>query len=272
MAPLNPNKIPEKLWQVVSMDLMEPLLESKGFNMIFAVVDRFTKKSFFLLMNSTITSKGLATLYRDRVFVEHGIPKKIISDRGSQFVSKFMTELFEILRIRGNLSTAYHPQTDGQMERVNQEIKEFLTMFVNEKQDDWNDWLAVAQFCHNNREHSAMGYSPFFLNYGHHPRKGLEPKKEYKIKAVKDFTERMTEARDLACSSLKQSNELMKKQYDNHQKPSIEYKRGDKVYINAKHLPHTRPSKKLDKKFFGPYEIIEKVGTSTYQIKIPANW
>ena len=80
-----------------------------------------------------------------------------------------MTELFEILGIKGNPSTTYHPQTDGQMERVNQEIKEFLTMFINKKQDNWSDWLAIAQFCHNDQEHSATGYSPFFLNYGHHP-------------------------------------------------------------------------------------------------------
>ena len=140
--------------------------------------------------------RSIATLYRDRIFVEHGIPEKVISDRGSQFVSKFMTELFEILRIKGNPSTAYHPQTDGQTERVNQEIKEFLAMFVNEKQDDWSDWLAIAQFCHNDREHSATGYSPFFLNYGHHPRKGLEPKKEYRIEAVEDFAKRIKEIRE----------------------------------------------------------------------------
>ena len=188
-APLHPNEIPERPWQTVSMDMMGPLPDSKGFNMILVIVDCLTKKSFFLPTHSTITSKGIATLYRDRVFVEHGIPEKVISDRGSQFVSKFMKELFEILKIKGNPSTAYHPQTDGQTERVNQEVKEFLTMFVNDRQDDWSEWLAVAQFCHNDREHSATKYSPFFLNYGYHPRKGIEPKREYKVEAVKDFTE-----------------------------------------------------------------------------------
>ena len=114
------------------MDMMGPLPDSKGFNTILVVVDRFTKKSFFLPTYSTVTSKGIATLYRDRVFIEHGIPEKVISDRGSQFVSKFMKELFKILKIKGNPSTAYHPQTDGQTERVNQEVKEFLTMFIND--------------------------------------------------------------------------------------------------------------------------------------------
>ena len=86
-----------------------------------------------------------------------------------------MKELYEALGIKGNPSTAYHPQTDGQTERVNQEVKEFLTIFVNNKQDDWSEWLPIAQFCHNDRQHSATKHSPFFLNYGRHPRKGIEP-------------------------------------------------------------------------------------------------
>ena len=84
------------------------------------------------------------------------------------------------------------------------------------------------------------------------------------MEAVKDFTERIAEAQDSATKALERANELMKKQYDKHKKPAIDYKKGDKVYINAEHLPRTRPSKRLDKKFFGPYEIIERVGASAY--------
>ena len=168
-SPLHPNEIPKGPWQVVSVDMMGPLPESKGFDTILVVVDRFTKKSFFLPTNSMVMSKGIVTLYWDRVFSEHGLPKKVISDRGPQFISKFMKELYETMGIKGNPSTAYHPQTDGQMERVNQSVKEFLTMFVNDKQDDWSDWLAIVQFCHNDWKHSAMTYSPFFLTYGYHP-------------------------------------------------------------------------------------------------------
>ena len=147
-APLHPNEIPEGPWQIISMDMMGPLPESKGFDTILVIVDRFMKKSFFLPTNLMVMSKGIVTLYQDRVFLEHRLPQKVISNRGPQFVSKFMKELYEVMGIKGNPSTAYHPQTDGQMERVNQLVKEFLTMFVNDKQDDWSNWLAVAQFCH----------------------------------------------------------------------------------------------------------------------------
>ena len=271
-APLQPNEILEKPWQIISMDMMGLLPESKGFNTILVVVNCFTKKNFFLPTHSTVTSKGITMLYWDRVFAEHGIPEKVISDQGSQFVSRFMKELFEVLKIKGNPSTAYHPQMDGQTERVNQEVKEFLTMFVNDRQDDWSDWLTVAQFCHNDQEHSATKHSPFFLNYGYHSRKGVEPKREYKVEAVKDFTEQITNVWDSATKALEWANKLMKVQYNKHKRPAINYEKGDKVYINVEHLPQNRPSKKLDKKFFGPYEVIKKVGASAYRIKIPISW
>ena len=105
-APLHPNKVPKGPCQIISVVMMGPLPESKGFDTILVVVDRFTKKSFFLPTNSMVTSKGIVTLYRDRVFSEHRLPKKVISDRGPQFVSKFMKELYETLGIKGNPSTA----------------------------------------------------------------------------------------------------------------------------------------------------------------------
>ena len=108
------------------MDLIGPLVPSKGKDMILVVINRFSKKVYFLPCNTTITVQGVVTLYGDNIFKEHGLPKKVISDRGSQFVSNFMKELYRKLGIEPNPSTAYHPQTDGQTERVNQELEEYL--------------------------------------------------------------------------------------------------------------------------------------------------
>ena len=104
--------------------------------MILVIIDQFSKKAYFLPCNTTITAQGVATLYRDNVFKEHGLPKKVISDRGTQFVSSFMKELYKKLGIKPNPSTAYHPQMDGQTERVNQELEEYLRIYVNERQND----------------------------------------------------------------------------------------------------------------------------------------
>jgi transposase InsO family protein len=103
---------------------------------------------------------------KNHVFHEEGLPVKVISDRGPQFVSRFMKELYSLLGIEGNLSTAYHLQTDGQTERINQEVEKFLRMFTNFQQDDWVDWLSLAEFTYNNAVHEATGQTPFFLNKG----------------------------------------------------------------------------------------------------------
>ena len=105
--------------------------------MICVFVDRFSKMTHFVPTTTRITAQGMARLYLDNVFRLHGIPSKIIHDRGVQFDAAFMKEFYRLLRIEGNPSTAYHPQTDGQTERMNQELEQFLRLYVNHRQDDW---------------------------------------------------------------------------------------------------------------------------------------
>ena len=116
--------------------------------------------------------KGLINIYLKQIWKLHGIPKKITSDRGPQFTSELMKELCTQLGIQQNLSTAYQPQTNGQVKQSHQEAETFLCHYVNHLQDDWEDWLAIAKYQYNNKIHSSMGHTPFYLNYGHHPWKG----------------------------------------------------------------------------------------------------
>ena len=125
-APLYPNSIPEGPWETISMDLIGPLPESQGYDSILNVVDRFSKEMVAIPCHTTLTAEGCARLLMERIFLLRGFPKKIITDRGPQFVSKFMTNLYGLLGIKGNPSTAYHPQTDGQTERLNQELEQYL--------------------------------------------------------------------------------------------------------------------------------------------------
>src|SRR6202048_2221341 len=170
-APLRPNAVPERPWEVITWDIIGPLPLSKGYNGILVIVDRFTKRMLAEPINMDLTSEGAARIMRDWVFRDHGLPRKVISDRGPQFVSGFMKELYQLLGIEGNLSTAYHPQTDGQTERVNQEIEQYLRIFVNHHQDDWAEWVPLAEFSYNDKQNSSTGCSPFFLEYGQHPWK-----------------------------------------------------------------------------------------------------
>ena len=129
--------------------------------------------------------------------------------------------------------------------------------------------MAVAQFCHNDRIHSATGFSPFFLNNGRNPRKGLELTIERKVQAVDKWIEWLVEACDQVRKGLNQAAENMRKQYDKKQQPAKEYKKGDWVYISAHNLPTLQTMKKLEGKFVGPYKVIEKVGKAAYQVRIP---
>ena len=119
-----------------------------------------------------ISSEGIAKIYRDEIWKLYGVPRTILSDRGPQFTSKFMKEFTKVLGTKRKLSTAYHPQTDGQTERINQEIGTFLRHYVNCQQDDWTNWLATAEFSYNDKKHVATGKTPFELNFGRHPWKG----------------------------------------------------------------------------------------------------
>ena len=108
--------------------------------------------------------KGVARLFQDNVWKLHGLPESIIMDRGAQFVAGMMKELNQMLGIDTKLSTAYHPQTDGQMERINQELEQYLTMFIDYCQEQWPDWLAMAEFAYNNKVQTSTKVSLFKAN------------------------------------------------------------------------------------------------------------
>jgi transposase InsO family protein len=112
------------------------------------------------------------------------MPETIISDRGSQFNSGFMKELCRLLGIKQNISTAFHPQTDGQMERTNQEIEQYLRTYINWHQDDWQEWVPIMEFAYNDRKHTAMGYTPFYIKYGRHPYKGIKNRKKQTVRGI----------------------------------------------------------------------------------------
>jgi transposase InsO family protein len=144
--------------------------------------------------HTDLTAEGSACILRDHVFRLHGLPKKIISDRGPQFVSQFMKEFYRLVGIEGAPSTAFHPQTNGQTEWVNQEIEQYLRLFINYHQSDWAEWLSIAEFSLNDKVSSSTGYTPFFLNYGQHPRTGQEIVDKSCNQRAEDFAHSLKQA------------------------------------------------------------------------------
>ena len=164
-----PHHIPYHRWQIILVNLITELPQSHSYDSILVVVDWLSKRAHFIPTTSDITSLGVARLFRDGVWKLHGLPEEVISDRGPQFMSNFMWGLSEILRIKVAASTAYHPPTDGQTERVNQEVEQFLHLFVNQRQDDWYDWISIAEFAYNDRVHASTQASPFMLDTSQNP-------------------------------------------------------------------------------------------------------
>src|SRR6202045_2993566 len=271
-APLHPHPVPDGPWSVISWDIVGPFPLSCGHNAILVIVNKFTKRMLIEGIGMDLTGLGAARILRDRVFRDHGIPHKVVSDQGPQFVSRFMKEFYAMIGVKANPSTAFHPQTDGQTERVNQEIEVYLRAYVDHLQDDWAKWLSTAEFALNNREHSATKQTPFFLEYGRHPwNGGIRPPTEVNP-AADEWLAKLTESRRAAKEAMEKAAVAMKRSYDADKHPSRGYSKGDLVWLDTRNLKMDRPSKKLDNKRAGPFAIEEKVGPAGYRLKLPRAW
>ena len=200
---------------------------SKDHDSILVVYDRFLKMSHFVVTTEKTTVEGLVRLFRDNVWKLHGLPKSVISDRGPQFAAGLTRELNRMLGIETKLSTAYHPETDGQMERTNQELEQYLRMYINHRQNNWVEWLAMAEFAFNNKVHTATKSSPFQVNYGREPRMGFDIKKKRKNKKAEEFARKMKERHEEVRAALVRSQEEMKRQADRSRKEAEEYRVGE---------------------------------------------
>jgi len=190
---LHPLEIPEGPWQDISIDMIGPLPRLNEMDAILVIVDRFTKMIRLKATMTNLSSEGVAKIYRDEIWKIHGILKTILSDHGPQFASKFMEDLMRVLETKRKLSTAYHPQTDRQTERINQEIETFLRHYINYQQDDWTEWLAAAEFAYNDKKHATTGKTPFELNFGRHPWKG-NLMVQTELPRVEEFTKKLQES------------------------------------------------------------------------------
>ena len=267
-GPLMPNPVPTRRWQVVTVDLIGELPQSRGYDAIFVAVDRLGKRVRIAPTNTTVESAGVARLFLHNVWRHHGLFDQVISDRGPQFVSNFTRELYRMLGIKLSASTAFHPQTDGQTERVNQEIEAYLRLFCNFQQDDWADWLPMAEFALNNRVHASTRTTPFRLDTGQDPRMGFEPRREGVRQDVRDFVSGMERASEEAQAALERAASDMARFYDAHRDVKLEFEVGDQVWLDSRNIRTTRPVKKLDDKWFGPFPITHKYSRNAYRLKL----
>ena len=208
---LRPNQVPERLWQHILVDFITKLPVSKGHDSILVVCDRFLKMSHFVVTTEKTMVEGLARLFRDNVWKLYGLLESVISDRGPQFVAGLTKELNKMLGIEIKLSTVYHSQTDGQIERTNQELEQYLRMYVNYRQNNWSEWLAMAEFAFNNKVHTATKMSLFKVNYRREPRMGFDIRKKGKNEKAEEFAREMKKRHEEARAALVKAQEEMKR-------------------------------------------------------------
>ena len=184
-----------------------------------------------------------------------------------------MQELNRMLGIESKLSTVFHPQTDGQTERVNQELEQYLRMFIDHRQEQWPDWLRTVEFTYNNKVHSSTKTSPFKANYGQDPRMGFEMRRKGKYKGAEKFVVKMKEVQEEAKVALEKVQEEMKKYADRKRAEVDKYKVGDLVMLSTKDLKYQmvgRRTEKLMERFVGPYKIKKIISSNAVELELPS--
>jgi hypothetical protein len=213
-----------------------------------------------------ISGEEMATLYAKHVFARYGLPTKIISDRDPQFASKFTQELCKLLGIQQNISTAYHPHTDRQSERSNQWLEQYLRFWVNEHQDNWVQYLPLAEFAHNNWTNESTCESPFQVLMGYHPRTDWTGTQSA-ILRVTTRLEQYNEARRKAQELMRQAQQSWVRNRD-----TPKYQVRDQVWLEGRHLRTNQPTTKLAPKHHGPFKVIQVMSPINYQLELPTQW
>lgn len=250
------------------MDFIEGLPKSGGYSVILVVVDRLTKYAQFIAVKHPYSAACIAQLFMDNVVRHHGLPASIVSDRDTIFVSNFWKQFFTLYNIKLKLSTAYHPQTDDQSERVNQCLEMYLRCAVHDSPNTWHSWLSLAQLWYNTSYHSSLGCTPFKALYGYEANLGAVPAIPH---ATQPSVNEMIEHREEHQQSLKEhlaraQNKM--KLYADKNRQDIIFQVGDKVFLKLQTYTQStvanRPYPKLAYKYYGPYTILQRVGAAAY--------
>jgi len=273
---LQPLPIAAGPWKSISMDFIVKLPISNGFDSILVVVDRLTKMAHFIACNESMDARELVELVRRHVFRYHGLPDDIVSDRGVTFVSIFWRAYLDSQQVISNLSSAYHPQSDGQTERVNSTLKTYLRLYTTYNQDNWESLLDQAEFAYNNTLHSSTKTTPFFANFGQHPKflpsstvhsNSSDPKWNCPNALLE--VKRLHNIHNELKTHLQEAADHMQ-HYANRSRLDMSFSVGDLVFVSSKNTTSTRPSASLDYRNIGPVRIQEVIGNVNYRVELPS--
>ena len=276
MGLLQPLPIPETPWSSVSLDLITQLPKTqRGNTAIVVFVCRGTKMIICEPTTDNVTALELASLFHRAVFRHFGMPSDLISDRDSKFTSDFWQSFHDRLGVKLGIATTRHPQTDGQTEKDNQTLEDILRAYVSPYHDDWDLHLTAAEFAYNDSLNATTGYTPFYLNYGRHPRTPItmqfKPLTDSGPEPVREMAMRIKEDRENAQLAMKNAQARQAK-YANMTRRDYTFEVGEKAWVSAKYF---RPDyaqnakKKFQPRYFGPYTVTEVISHLAYRLDLP---
>lgn len=270
---LQPLSVPSLVWADISMDFVEALPKVHGKSVVLTVLDRFSRFAHFIPLSHPFTAAFVACAFFQEIVRLHGLLESIVSDRDQVFTGHVWRDLFKLSGVQLRMSTAFHPQTDGQSEAVNKTIGMYLRCMAGDRPRSWLAWLPWAEYCYNTAYHSALRCTPFQVVYGR-PRPALPPdqmgsaKTETVDTMLTDRDQFLTEVR----SRLIQAQEYGRRQYDAHHR-SVEFQVGDWVWLRILHRPMQSlvPGSrgKLSPRYAGPFQILERLGQVAYRLQLP---
>ncbi|CCO36023.1 hypothetical protein RSOLAG1IB_01051 [Rhizoctonia solani AG-1 IB] len=266
LIPAQPLEVPSRPWQHISYDFITDLPKDGPYENVLMIVDSFTKYGLMIACSKKTKAPELVEIFLRHVWSSFGMPEKTVSDRGTVFNNKFLKALYQRLGIDPHFSLAYHPQSDGQTERLNPTLEHFLHAYASVNQNDWVKWLPMAQFAYNNAVHSSTGKSPFKALYGWEP--ALTPSNvPVNVPEAEDLANTMERQWQEIALALRQSKDRMTRGKETEIPLSFEV--GEEAWLDARNVNLKTKSTKLTDRRLGPFKVTEKISETAYRLELP---
>ncbi|KAL0150331.1 hypothetical protein M9458_054333 [Cirrhinus mrigala] len=269
---LQPLPVPQRPWSHLAVDFVTDLPPSNGYTTILSVVDRFSKGCRFIPLPKLPTAMETAEHLCNWVFRLYGLPEDILSDRGPQFTSRLWTSFFSLLGVNVSLTSGYHPQANGQVERLNQELTRFLRSYCIDHQADWSRYLFWAEYAQNSLRKPATNLTPFQCILGFQPPLFPWSGEPSDLPAVNSWFQHSEEVWDRAHVHLQGAIRRYQEQANRRRRPNPAYEPGQWVWLSTRDLRLRLPCKKLSPRYVGPFKIIRQITPVSYRLELPAEY
>uniref|UniRef100_A0A3B1IV37 Gypsy retrotransposon integrase-like protein 1 n=1 Tax=Astyanax mexicanus TaxID=7994 RepID=A0A3B1IV37_ASTMX len=269
---LCPLPVPERPWSHIAVDFVTDLPESEGYTTILTVVDRFSRGVKFIPFPALPTALQTAQAIYTHIFRHYGVPEDILSDRGPQFTSRVWKSFFEHLGVHVSLTSGFHPTSNGQCERVNQELGKFLRLYCFKHASEWSQYLIWAEIAQNSLTNSTSGLTPFQCILGYQPPLAPWTASSTEIPAVDDWMKRSEQVWEETHQQISEVLRKYKEQSDRHRGTTPQYQPGDRVWLSTRDLRFEGSCRKLLPKYIGPFKVLSQVNEVTYKIELPAQY